>query len=169
MKGEALYDLNERQLATIATALNDPRRSTIQDPRRGQYAVTFKTSDQSEAETLAQTLRALDLTVQTNYKRDSEGTPIYAFVTLYNHDDQRRLFELAKDKLEFERSEQLQRLVAARGPLPADSRERIRQAATVWGWPAETIATKMNQAGVIAGMGGKHWTAKKIRTILADG
>jgi hypothetical protein len=161
---------NERaeHVAILAAALNDPRRSRIHDPRRGQYAVTFNTRDMNEAGMLERMLTAVGLSPQTNLKRDENGEPIYAFVVLYGHSDQRQLFELLKEKLDFERSEQLERLVLARGPIPLDIKGRIREASSLWGWSPETIATKMNDKGIVAGMGGMRWTAKKVKAALDD-
>ena len=122
----------------------------------------------AEAETLEQQLKALGLNPKTNYKRDEAGEPIFAFVVLYGHPDQRALFELTKAQLQFERREQFELLVLARGPIPPDIKQRIRDAVSLWGWSPDKIADKMNTGGVVAGMGGKQWTAKKVKAALTN-
>ena len=55
----------------------------------------------------------------------------------------------------------------ARGPLPDDLRERIYCAADR-GLTPDRIAARMNELGLISGMGGKRWSARKIRKILRE-
>jgi hypothetical protein len=91
-----------------------------------------------------------------------------AYVVLYSASDQRTLFEAVESELNEERRQALEDLVLARGPIPPHILERIRKAKRR-GWSATKIADTMNERGIIAGMGGVHWTPKKVRAALAAG
>lgn len=155
-------------MAGLATALNDPRRTTIGDPRRGQYTVTFRTGDMTEAASYEHALTAVGLNARTNHRRNEDGEAIYAFVVLYDHSDQQQLFELVKERLEPERRQALETLVLARGTVPPDIKRRINDALHLMGWSAAKTAEKMNAAGVVAGMGGHRWTGNKVKAAVAD-
>jgi hypothetical protein len=105
--------------------------------------------------------------VRTNIRHDENGDPIRAYVTLYKADDQRRLFEVIEERLKPERRQRFEDLVVARGPIPDDILEKIRVSAERGRRP-DQIANRMNEIGVIAGMGGIRWTAKKVRAALAE-
>jgi hypothetical protein len=153
---------------TLAAALNDPDRSMIGNPRTGTYAVSFITNDINEATEVGRLLASLGLEVRINCRCDERGEPTTAYLPLYSVDDQRTLFEATRSDLNEERGKALEDLVLARGPIPPDIIERIRRAKKR-GWPPTKIANKMNELGIIAGMGGIHWTPKKVRAALAMG
>jgi hypothetical protein len=88
-------------------------------------------------------------------------------VTIYDPDDQRRLFEAVKDDLNVDRGKALEDLVAARGPIPAPLLGRMR-ATIEAGRSYAYLAEKLNEHRIIAGMGGKHWTARKVKKALAS-
>ena len=159
---------HEEGVAYLATALNNADRSIVGDPRRGSYAVSLKTKDMDEARQFAKHMASLGLEPRTNVRRDEQGQPILAFVTLYDADDQRRLFETIEGHLGPHRRQRLENLVLARGPIPDDILERIWNASELHRWSAQTIATKMNELGILAGMRGIRWTAKKVRAALAE-
>jgi hypothetical protein len=153
-------------VAALAAALNDANRSLIGDPRRGSYAVSFRTKDINEARRLAKHLESLGLNARTNIRFDDRGEPTLAFVVLYDAADQQRLFEVLESRLDPERHQRLEDLVLARGPIPDDILKRIRRASEIWS--ADRIAEALNGQRIIAGMGGIRWTAKKVRAALVE-
>jgi hypothetical protein len=165
--GIALHNPTGAAAAAVAAALNDADRSITGDPRRGTYAVSLLTKDMHEARQLARQLASLGLEARTNVRHDEHGEPTFAYVTLYDAADQRRLFDLLERHLDADRHQRFEDLVLARGPIPDDILERIWRASEVCSWNAETIAQKMNERRIIAGMGGIHWTARKVRAALA--
>ena len=150
----------------MAAALNNPDRSVIGNPRKGTYAVRFVTNDMDEALELARLLAGLHLDVHMNCKCDETGVPMSPYVNLYDASKQKQLFELVESELNEERRQQLEDLVLARGPIPPELLERIRRADQN-GWSPMGIADEMNERGIIAGMGGHRWTAKKVTAALA--
>jgi hypothetical protein len=155
-------------VAALAAALNDANRSLIGDPRRGSYAVSFRTKDINEARRLAKHLESLGLNARTNIRFDDRGEPTLAFVVLYDAADQRRLLEALESRLDPRRHQRLADLVLARGPIPDDLLERIQALSELPSWSADRIAQQLNGEGIIAGMGGIRWTAKKVRAALAE-
>jgi hypothetical protein len=155
-------------VAALAAALNDANRSLIGDPRRGSYTVSFRTKDMNEARRLAKHLASLGLNARTNMRFDDRGEPTLAYVVLYDAADQRRLFEVLESGLDPRRHQRLEDLVLARGPIPDDILKRIWSASTSRGLGADRIAKALNDQGIIAGMGGIRWTAKKVRAALAE-
>jgi hypothetical protein len=155
-------------VAAIAAALNDANRSLIGDPRRGSYAVSLRTRDVNEARRLASHLASLGLTARTNVRYDDRGEPTLAFVVLYDAADQRRLLEALESRLDPRRHQRLEDLVLARGPIPDDLLERIRALSELPSWSADRIAQQLNGKGIIAGMSGIRWTAKKVRAALVE-
>jgi hypothetical protein len=156
-------------VAALGSALNDANRSLIGDPRRGSYAVSFRTKDMKEARRLADHLASLKLNPQTNVRCDDRGEPTLAYVVLYDADEQRRLLGVLESRLDPDRRRRLEDLVLARGPIPDDLLQRIWAASERLAWNAEDrIAEQMNKQGIIAGMGGVRWTAKKVRAALDE-
>jgi hypothetical protein len=166
MKGDRLD--NQHALAAIVDALNDVDNAVIDDPREGAYRVAFGTSDMKEAmERAKQLARMIGIIPRTSIEHDSLGFPVRAQVTIYAKADQKRLFECTKTRLSREQRLRFEDLVLARGPIPDDILEKI------WisperGRKPNQIAERMNELGVIAGMGGKRWTAQKVRKALAE-
>jgi hypothetical protein len=155
-------------VAALAAALNDANRSLIGDPRRGSYAVSFRTKDINEARRLAKHLESLGLNARTNIRFDDRGEPTLAYVVLYDAADQRCLFEVLESRLDPERHQRLEDLVLARGPIPDDLLKRIWAVSERLAWSADRIAEQMNRQGIIAGMGGIRWTAKKVQAALDE-
>jgi len=153
-------------VAALAPALNDANRSLIGDPRRGSYAVSFRTKNMNEARQLAEHLASLGLNARTNVRYDDRGERTLAYVVLYDAADQQRLFEVLESRLDPERHQRLEDLVLARGPIPDDILKRIWRASEIWS--ADRIAEALNGQMIIAGMGGIRWTAKKVRAALAE-
>jgi hypothetical protein len=156
----------QHALAAIVDALNDVDWTVIADPREGAYRVAFG-SNPSEAMERARQLARIGIIPRTSIEHDSFGTPVWAQVTIYATGDQKHLFECTETRLSREQRERLEDLVLARGPIPDDILEKI------WvshqrGRKPNQIADRMNELGVIAGMGGKRWTAQKVRKALAE-
>jgi hypothetical protein len=158
----------QHALAAIVEALNDVDNAVIDDPRKGAYRVAFGTSNMKEAMERAKQLVRLGIIPRTSIEHDSFiGIPIWAQVTIYAKADQKRLFECTHTRLSREQRQRFEDLVLARGPIPDDILEKI------WishqnGRKPNQIAGRMNELGVIAGMGGKCWTAQKVQKALAE-
>src|SRR5690349_12061929 len=146
--------------ADVAAFLEDPRRSLIGDPRKGIYKVSLITNDMREAMQLARKLARLGIIPTTTIYHDQFGNPGFAHVNLYTVSDQEALLEAARPLLTEARAKALEDLVFARSPVPADLAERI-MTARQRGMRPQTIADKLNELNVIAGMGGMRWTAQK--------
>jgi hypothetical protein len=154
-------------VATIAAALNNPEQSSIGDPREGIYKVSLRATDLTAAVEIAKNLATLGITPLTSVIHDAAGQPAEAYVNIHKKAAQRSLLERTESRLNAERRKQLEDLVLARGPIPDDILGRIAASAECGQSPAET-ARRMNELGVIAGMGGKRWTAQKVKAALAQ-
>lgn len=157
----------QHALAAIVEALTDVDRAVIGDPRQGAYRVVFSTSNMKEAMERAKQLARIVIIPRTSIEHDGFGTPIWAQVTIYAKGDQKHLFECKQTRLSGEQRQRFEDLVLARGPIPDDILEKI------WishrgGRKLNQIAERMNELGVIAGMGGKRWTAQKVRKALDE-
>jgi len=157
----------QHALAAIVEALTDVDRAVIGDPRQGAYRVAFSTSNMKEAMERAKQLARIVIIPRTSIEHDGFGTPIWAQVTIYAKGDQKHLFECTQTRLSGEQRQRFEDLVLARGPIPDDILEKI------WishrgGRKLNQIAERMNELGVIAGMGGKRWTAQKVRKALDE-
>jgi hypothetical protein len=164
MKGDCLD--YEHAMAAIVEALNDADHTLIGDPREGVYRVAFA-SNVKEAMERAEQLARIGIIPRTSIEHDSFGWPMWAQVTIYAKGDQKHLFECTETRLSREQRQRFEDLVLARGPIPDDILEKI------WishqkGRKPNQIASRMNELGVIAGMGGKRWTGQKVRNALAE-
>jgi hypothetical protein len=158
----------QHALAAIVAALNDVDQAVIDDPRQGVYRVAFGTSNMREAMERAGQLAAIGIIPRTSIEHDSSGTPILAHVTIYAKGDQKHLFECTQTRLSREQRQRFEDLVLARGPIPDDILEKIWISHHRGGRKLNQIAERMTELGVIAGMGGKRWTAQKVRKALAE-
>jgi hypothetical protein len=124
--------------------------------------------DLKSAFQFARQLARLGVIPQTTVLHDRLlGAFVVALVNIYGKEDQRRLLEVVRPKLNEPRRQALEDLTLARGPIPHDILERMVKARER-GWRPAKIALKMNEQGIIAGMGGVRWTSKKVRTALAQ-
>jgi hypothetical protein len=155
-------------LAAIVDALNDADRTVIGDPRKGLYRVAFGTSTIKEATERARQLAIIGIVPRTSIEHDRFGSPIWANVLVYSQSDQKYLFEATRSRLNPDRRQRLEDLVLARGPIPDDILEKIWISHHRGGHNLNQIAERMNELGVIAGMGGKRWTGQKVRKALAE-
>ena len=153
--------------AAVAVVLDDAERSLIGDPRQGVYKVSLISSNMREAMQFAKHLARLGIIPTTTINHDELGQPILAHVNIYTQPDQATLFKIVSVKLAPARRQQLDDLVLARGPIPDEVLERIASAFTR-GMSHSQIAGKLNEAAIIAGMGGKRWTARKVKEALAE-
>ena len=158
----------QHALAAIVEALNDVDRAVIDDPRQGAYRVAFGTSDMKRAMERARQLATIGIIPRTSIEHDSLGFPAWAQVTIYAKGDQKHLFECTETRLSREQRQRFEDLVLARGPIPDDILEKIWISHHRGGRKLNQIAERMNELGVIAGMGGKRWTAQKVRKALAE-
>jgi hypothetical protein len=154
-------------VAAIAAALDDAERSLIGDPREGVYKVSLISTDMREAMQYAKQFARLGVIATTTISHDDLGRPVLAHVNVYDKGAQNRLLEIVQSKLTQPRRQRLEDLVLARGPIPNDILKRIATAHDR-GMRPQTIAGKLNQLGIVAGMGGKGWTAKKVKAALAE-
>jgi hypothetical protein len=158
----------EQAMAAIVDALNDRDHTLIGDPREGVYKVAIMTSNMKEAMERARQLAKIGIIPTTSIEHDSFGRPIWAQVTIYAKGDQKHLFECTETRLSREQRQRFEDLVLARGPIPDDILEKIWISHHRGGRKLNQIAERMNELGVIAGMGGKRWTAQKVRKALAE-
>ena len=154
-------------VADVTASLNDPERSLIGDPRRRGYKVALVSADMREAMRLARYLANLGIVPSTTITHDEFGAPVLAHVNVYSRTDQEALLQTLKRQLLPERLQALEDLVLARGPIPHGLLERIANADRL-GKSPQKIADRLNAEGVIAGMSGVRWTAKKVRSALAE-
>jgi hypothetical protein len=140
----------------LVRTLNDPTKSRIGNPWNGTYHVSIKATDRSDATTLHQTLQELGVPAQVNGGR---------YVAIYDVSGLGRLLEIIGVDLEYQRREALDILVRARGPAS----QLVLN--TVWfrhdreGMSFAAIAQRLNEKGVVDGMGGRGWTARKVRKL----
>jgi hypothetical protein len=155
-------------VAAVTTALNDKDRATIGDPRMKQYKVVVQYGSLKEAFALAQSLALLGVTPRTTVHHDDRsGEPIFAEVNVYGKEAQQQLRVVVGTKLRESRREQLETLVLARGPIPDDILAKIWISAASGRKPHQ-IAEKMNELGIIEGMGGVRWTHQKVKAALVE-
>ena len=155
-------------VAVLVAAFNDVNRSLIGDPRRrGRPGVGIETQNLEEVQVLAGHLTSLELQVQTTIQHDSGGNVGSALVAIYDASDQKRLFEALEHQLDSGRRQQFEDLVLARGPIPDDILENIWRSYQGRRTPHQ-IASRMNDLGVIAGMGQIRWTATKVERALNE-
>jgi hypothetical protein len=158
----------QHALAAIVEALNDVDQTVIDDPRQGAYRVAFGTSNMKEAMERARQLARIGIIPRTSIEHDSFGTPIWAQVTIYAKGDQKHLFECTQTRLSREQRQRFEDLVLAFSPIPDDILEKIWISHHRGRRKLNQIAERMNELGVIAGMGGKRWTGQKVRKALAE-
>jgi hypothetical protein len=89
-------------------------------------------------------------------------------VTLYGADDLRKLLELVENQLEPTRWQRFEALVLARGPIPDELLEKIRNSHQLNDMSCAEIAARLNERGIIAGMGGHYWTDAKVTKALVQ-
>ncbi len=154
-------------LAAVAAALNDESRSEISDPRQGVYRVSLQTADMKEAMQLARHLATLGIIPKTVIEHDQFGNPHIARVTIWPREDRKHLFNRTHTHLKPERRTRFEDLIRVFEPIPAEVLERMRNAHQR-GMSHAKIAEHLNQLDLITGMGGKSWTARKVRAALAE-
>jgi len=153
--------------AAVAAALDDPERSLIGDPRRGNYKVSLISTDMREAMQYAKQLTRVGISPTTTITHDEFGQPLIAYVNLSAMKALKALLETVEAALSEPRRQALDDLVLARSPIPDGLLEKI------WtsherGRTAHQIATRMNELDVMPGRGGKGWTAKKVQEALSE-
>jgi hypothetical protein len=158
----------ERAVAQVAAALNDDRGSTIADPRKKVYTVTFHFPSHLEAFAFVPRLMELGIPAKTLVAHDEQtGDPTTAEVRLYPVLDQKRLLETTEPHIRPERKAALDRLIRARSPIPEDVLTRMVASRRIYRpWPA--IAARMNELDVMDGRGGGDWTSSKVKKAVTS-
>ena len=151
-------------MSCITAALNDPGRSNIGDPRRGTYAVSFTGKTLNDLGEITGSLETIGVTWQTN--NSHSGNKV--FLAVYAFDDQRKLLAASGPGLEIDRLSALEVLVHARGPIPDDLVRKIR-VSVARGKSYAYVADRLNELGIVTGMGGHKWTTKKVRAVDRNG
>jgi hypothetical protein len=155
-------------VAAVAAALNDADRALIGDPRERQYKVAVQFAQLKESFEFARQLARLGIIPSTTIlHEDMFGEPAASVVNIHGKEAQRALLKQVGRKLDEPRLKKLQDLVLARGPIPEDILERTAKARER-GWSYLKIASKMNELGIIEGMGGVRWTPQKVKKALAQ-
>jgi hypothetical protein len=160
----------EEAVSNLAARLNDVRRTRIADHRQNNWTVSFVSTDVHELASLATALEALGIEYQTNYARAEDPRRAErhrAFLAIYDHQGQTQLLEAVRPLLAGPRLLKLEELVAARGPL-SDELLRRMTATIAFGKDHAYLADGLNRQGIIAGMGGHKWTARKVRKALTQ-
>jgi hypothetical protein len=130
--------------------------------------VTFPSECVHELASIGDHLDAFGLTFQTNYGRAEERErPRKAFLSIYDHSSQAALLEAVRDELLAARRSALADLVRARGNVPEDLLGRMRATIDA-GKSYAYLADALNKQGIIDGMGGRRWTAAKVRKALRN-
>lgn len=159
-------DNQERAVAHLAAYLNTPDRSRIGNPRKNTWFVSFVESNVHELARLGENLSLLGVKYQANYaKAERVERSDVAYLATYWYDDQQRLFEAVKDHLAKHRRKLLEDLVLARGPIPKELLAKMRATIRV-GKGYAYLAEKLNELDIVAGMGGKPWTGRKVLLAL---
>jgi hypothetical protein len=142
--------------AAITGALNDRSRTSIGDPWRGTYHVAIDVTNYGDTEQLLRELEALGVTARVNSGSVDR-------LAIYDLESLTRLFALG-DALDEWALKRLEILVRARGPVSEAVASRV-QSYVDDGLRYDQIAALMNQRRVASGMGGKGWTADKVRRV----
>lgn len=149
----------------IGGALNDRSRTRIGDPWKGSYNVSVRCSTTAAAHELLAQLRSIGVEGQVNARpAAAEGRSSTALVAVYTHEALKTLLEATEPHLDQQQRERLSVLVRARGPIHPNMVGWILTFRKQLGWSDGRIAAELNKDRWASGMGGKGWTAKKIRT-----
>jgi hypothetical protein len=159
--------ITETSAASVAAALNDPKRSRIGDPDRNTWAISFTPRSDRELKEVSHDLDQLRVRHQINHiGGDGPAGSLIAYVAIYDLEEQRKLLSAVRDQLEPSRSDAFEKLVLARGPIPDDILAKM--VSTIgYGKDYEYLADKMNELGIVAGRG-KKWTPNKVRKAVAN-
>jgi hypothetical protein len=151
-----------RSVSALVATLNDVARTRIGNPWRGTYHTSVATDDAHEATVFAKILDSLGIVFQANYRRDKNARPETLLLTIYDPASQQRLLVACGDELREKRRAVLETLVRARRPVPDAILQKI-QVTIEAGKSYAYIAERMNQLRIVDGMGGRGWTARKVR------
>jgi hypothetical protein len=149
---------SSRATALVA-ALNDRSRTTIGNPWSGSYHVAIDVTDRRDTKQLLSELETLGAEAKLNlgYRDRIAIYDLDSFVRL------RALGDLAEHV-----QTRLETLIRAKEPVPTVTREFIANRLAMR-WSAERIAAELNRKRASRGMGGKGWTATKVRRVARGG
>jgi hypothetical protein len=159
--------LNHPSVSALVAALNNPARARIGNPWTGTFHLSITADEIHDVAHLGEALSELGVEFQTNFRRDANGTPKRAFVSVYAVESLRGLLDAVTGSLAPARKTALETLVRAREPIPMTVLKSM-QHYVGWGESHAKIAQRLNAKPVIDGMGGKRWTAKKVAAALAE-
>jgi hypothetical protein len=138
----------------LIKALNDRSRTAIGDPWNGTYHVTIDVTNHGDADEILSGLQSLNVSAQVNVGR-------LDLIAIYELDGLKNLLLLG-DSLDEWAFKRLETLIRAKGPVSEGAASRIRLYRDM-GWGYERIAARMNECRVAIGMGGRGWTAAKVK------
>jgi hypothetical protein len=153
-KQEGAVTNTQTRANALAKALNDGSRTRIGDPWRGTYHVAIDVTDQPDTDQLREELHALGVAHQVNFgNRDR--------IAIYTPDGIEKLLGLG-DQLDPRVHHRLDTIVRARGPVAAEIAIRMNDYLSMNRDPA-WIAARMNEHGIVDGMGGQGWNPRKVK------
>jgi hypothetical protein len=153
-------------VSEVITALNDPERSIIGNPREGGYRITIAYEDPSLIKPMVMNLATIGIVPTTTISYNSWGIFKRGRINIDSKSGQRRLLQIVDDeRLIPDRRRLLADLTAARGPVNDKVRDLIYEATDKGEQPSQ-IAKRLNDLDVMSGRGGMGWTGQKIRKIL---
>lgn len=160
--------MNECDLTMLASVINDVERTSIGDPWRGTYHLNIKVDTMEEADSLKAALSRLGVASRTNVGWDPAGEPDRIRLAVYEQPSLACLLEILGDHLDTRPRESLDQLVRARGPIPPKILDRIWSLKHNHCLSEPDIAARMNKKRIADGMGGKGWSAAKVKKALAS-
>ena len=144
------------RVPTLTAALNDRSRTTIGNPWSGSYHVAIDVTNTPDATQLLKDIERLGANPKLNLGyRDR--------IAIYDVDSFVRLRGLGDDLDEYVRT-RLTTLIRAKEPVPDITRDFIANHLAMR-WTHEQIAGELNRKRATRGMGGKGWTAEKVRRV----
>jgi hypothetical protein len=152
---------NRSSVTPLVAALNDPARTRIGNPWRGTYHLSIAANDW-EADILLSVMQELAIDVQVNLSRWNTAQS-ERYLAIYDVDSLRSVLATVGEQLKDSVQVALDSLVRARGPIPEYITRATRQKHDVHGLSFEQIAHLMNDKRIVDGMGGRGWTARKVR------
>jgi len=144
------------RVPTLTAALNDRSRTTIGNPWSGSYHIAIDVTNTPDTTQLLKELERLGANPKLNLGyRDR--------IAIYDVESFVRLRALADDLDEYVRT-RLDTLIRAKEPVPDITRDFIANHRAM-NWSDERIAAELNRMRASRGMGGKGWTAEKVRRV----
>jgi hypothetical protein len=151
----------------LAQVIGDPEVTSIGDPRKSSYGLRIKITNLRGAEEVERALCQLEIVYSRARPYRPDGTPasdIYLRVT--DLEGLKTILDAVGDAIGDEQRKRLDELIRARGPIPKRIRDGILTRFHERQMSAQEIADELNEKGIVDGMGGKKWTARKVSGVL---